>query len=404
MTGRIGMEHTGPLSGIRVLELSLALTGPYIGALFADQGADVVKVERPDIGDILRWIGPSVNGLSAVFRVCNRGKQSIAVDIRTDAGREIALELAAQADVVIQNFRPGVAERLGVGYDDVVEVNPDVVYLSLSGFGEVGPYRDRSAYDTVIQAYAGVASSQAAPGVGEPIFLQQVLADKVTALYASQAVTAALLARANGRGGQHVHVSMVDAVVSFLWTDATGNEVLLDGDGSQPSSFTSGFKPFHFIDGWGVVTPISDSDVIGMCRALEAPGADDPLLATADLRNQHRPLMAQVMESCYAGAEKLTVEQATARFEAEGVPYAMIVPPNELPDDPHAIEMGLFVHADDPVVGRTRIPRHPALFDGTPAQLAGPAPALGQHTTDVLEQLGRSDQEDELRQAGVVAG
>ncbi|MBI3691868.1 MAG: CoA transferase, partial [Mycolicibacterium aromaticivorans] len=179
------MEHTGPLSGIRVLELSLALTGPYIGALFADQGADVVKVERPDIGDILRWIGPSVNGLSAVFRVCNRGKKSIAVDVRTDTGREIALELAAQADVVIQNFRPGVADRLGVGYADVVAINPEVVYVSLTGFGEVGPYRNRSAYDTVIQAYGGVASSQAAPEVGEPIFLQQVLADKVTALYAS---------------------------------------------------------------------------------------------------------------------------------------------------------------------------------------------------------------------------
>ena len=398
------MEHAGPLSGIRVLELSIALTGPYIGALFADQGADVIKVERPDIGDIMRWIGPSVNGLSAVFRVCNRGKQSIAVDIRTDAGREIALELAAKADVVIQNFRPGVLERLGLGYDSVVAINPDVVYLSLTGFGEVGPYRDRSAYDTVIQAYGGVASSQAAPGVGEPIFLQQVVADKVTALYASQAVTAALLARANGRGGQHVHVSMVDAVVSFLWADATGNEVLLDADGSQPSSFTSGFKPFPFIDGWGVVTPISDSDFTGMCRALEADGSDDPRLATADLRNQNRPLMAQVMESCYAGARKLTVQEATARFEAEDVPFAMIVPASELPDDPHAIEMGLFVEADDPVVGRTRIPRHPALFDSTPAQLAGPAPALGQHTTDVLSQLGRSDQEGELRQAGVIAG
>ena len=399
------MEHGGPLSGIRVLELSIALTGPYIGALFADQGADVVKVERPDIGDILRWIGPSVNGLSAVFRVCNRGKKSIAVDVRTEEGREIALELAARADVVIQNFRPGVAERLGVGYDDVVTVNPDVVYLSLTGFGEVGPYRDRSAYDTVIQAYGGVASSQAAPlGEGEPIFLQQVLADKVTALYASQAVTAALFARANGRGGQHVHVSMVDAVVSFLWTDAAGNEVLLDADGSQPSSFSSGFRPFRFIDGWGVVTPISDSDFAGMCRALDAPGADDPRLATADLRNQHRPLMAQVMESCYAGAATLTAEQAIARFEAEDVPYAMIVPPDELPNDPHAIEMGLFEEADDPVVGRTRIPRHPALFDVPPARLAGPAPTLGQHTTHVLSQLGRSDQESGLREARVVAG
>ncbi|QEN14047.1 CaiB/BaiF CoA transferase family protein [Mycolicibacterium sp. ELW1] len=397
------MEHTGPLRGIRVLELSLALTGPYIGALFADQGADVVKVERPDIGDILRWIGPSVNGLSAVFRVCNRGKKSIAVDVRTDTGREIALELAAKADVVIQNFRPGVADRLGLGYDDVVAINPGVVYVSLTGFGEVGPYRDRSAYDTVIQAYGGVASSQAAPDVGEPIFLQQVLADKVTALYASQAVTAALFARATGRGGQHVHVSMVDAVVSFLWTDAAGNEVLLDSDNSQPSSFTSGFKPFRFIDGWGVVTPISDSDFTGMCRALEAPGADDPRLQTADLRNQHRPLMAEVMAACYAGAEKLTVREATERFEAADVPYAMIVPPEELPDDPHAIAMGLFEELHDPVVGRVRIPRHPALFDGTPAQLAGPAPKLGEHTEEILAQVGRAGQRADLRESRVIA-
>lgn len=398
------MEHAGPLSGVRVLELSIALTGPYIGALFADQGASVVKVERPDIGDIMRWIGPSVNGLSAVFRVCNRGKQSIAIDIRTDVGREIVLELAERADVVMQNFRPGVAERLGVGYEDIRKINEDVIYLSQTGFGEVGPYRDRSAYDTVIQAYAGVASSQSNPDDGEPKFLQQVVADKVSALYASQAVTAALFARATGRGGQHIHVSMVDAVVSFLWADAAGNEVLLDTDGSQPSSFTSGFRPFPFIDGWGVVTPISDSDFTGMCRALGTSGADDPRLQTAELRNQHRPLMAEVMESCYQGAAELTVEQATARFNAEDVPYAMIVSPKDLPDDPHAVAMGLFVEIDDPVVGRTRIPRHPALFDATPAQLAGPAPALGEHTSEVLASLGRADQEAELRQAGVIAG
>jgi len=397
------MEHTGPLSGVRVLELSIALTGPYIGALFADQGASVVKVERPGIGDIMRWIGPSVNGLSAVFRVCNRGKQSIAIDIRTDVGREIVLELAERADVVMQNFRPGVAARLGVGYEDIRKINPDVIYLSQTGFGEIGPYRDRSAYDTVIQAYAGVASSQASKD-GEPKFLQQVVADKVSALYASQAVTAALYARAMGRGGQHLHVSMVDAVVSFLWADAAGNEVLLDSDCSQPSSFTIGMKPFPFIDGWGVVTPISDSDFTGMCRALGAAGADDPRLQTAELRNQHRPLMGQVMESCYQGAAKLTVEEATARFNAEDVPYAMIVSPKELPDDPHAVAMGLFVEADDPVVGRTRIPRHPALFDATPAELAGPAPALGEHTSDVLASLGRADQEAELRKAGIVAG
>ncbi len=397
------MSHTGPLRDVKVLELSIGLTGPYIGALFADQGASVIKIERPDIGDIARWIGPSVNGISAVFRMCNRGKRSAALDIRTAAGRGIALELAASSDVVIENFRPGVADRLGVGYEQVRSVNPGVVYVSLTGFGETGPYRDRSAYDTVIQAYAGVASSQASPEDGEPTFLQQVIADKVTALYASQAVTAALFARASGRGGQHLHLSMVDAVVSFLWTDAAGNEVLLDSDRSQPSSFTAGFKPFRFTDGWGIVTPISDSDFTGMCRALGAEGADDPRLQTADLRNQNRPVMELVMDSCYEGAAKLTVSEATARFTAEDVPFAMIVAAQDLPDDAHAIAMGLFEETDDPLVGRVRMPRHPVLFDVTPAELAGPAPSLGQHTFEILESLGRQGQASALRDAKVIA-
>jgi crotonobetainyl-CoA:carnitine CoA-transferase CaiB-like acyl-CoA transferase len=196
---------------------------------------------------------------------------------------------------------------------------------------------------------------------------------------------------------------MVDAVVSFLWTDAAGNEVLRDADGSQPSSFTQGFKPMRFLDGWGVVTPISDSDFAGMCRALSAVGADDPRLQSAELRNQHRPLMAKVMESCYAGAAALTVSEATQRFETEDVPYAMIVPSAELPSDPHAVAMGLFEEFDDPIVGRVRSPRHPALFDATPAKLAGPAPTLGQHTSDVLASVGRASQESDLREKGVVA-
>ncbi|MDH3755581.1 MAG: CoA transferase, partial [Acidimicrobiia bacterium] len=246
---------TGPLDGVKVLDISIALTGPYAAALMADQGAEVIKVERPDIGDIARYVGVAVNGMSSLFLVCNRGKRSLAVDLQTPEGVDIVARLAAEADVVIQNYRPGVMDRLGLGYDHVRAHNPDVVYVSLSGFGPTGPYRDRSAYDTVIQAYAGLAANQADPDDEVPTFLRQTAADKVTALFASQAIAAALFARAQGRGGQHIELSMTDAVVSFLWADAAANEVLTESDNSQHSSFVAGFRPMRFVDGWGIVTP-----------------------------------------------------------------------------------------------------------------------------------------------------
>ena len=201
----------------------------------ADQGASVIKVERPGIGDIARWVGVSVNGMSSLYLVCNRGKRSIAVDLQTPAGLDIVRRLAADTDVLIQNFRPGVMDKLGLGYDDVRAINADVVYVSLSGFGTTGPYRDRSAYDTVIQAYGGLAANQSDPDDGIPVFLRQTAADKVTALYAAQAISAALYARERGKGGQHIELSMMDAVVSFLWADSAANEVLLEADGSQNS-------------------------------------------------------------------------------------------------------------------------------------------------------------------------
>jgi crotonobetainyl-CoA:carnitine CoA-transferase CaiB-like acyl-CoA transferase len=394
---------TGPLDGVKVLEISIALTGPYAAALLADQGADVIKVERPGIGDIGRYVGVRVHGMSALFVVCNRGKRSIAVDLQSAEGRDIVGRLAAEADVVIQNFRPGVMERLGLGYEDVEATNPGVIYVSLSGFGSIGPNRDRSAYDTVIQAYAGLAANQADPDDSIPTFLRQTAADKVTALYATQAITAALFARAQGRGGQHVELSMADAVVSFLWADAAGNEVLMDSDHSLNSSFVAGFRPMRFLDGWGIVTPTSDHDFAGMCRALDVAGFDDPRIATVAERLKNRDVLAPIMDMCYALAANLTMEQATERFERERVPFAMILTPDELTRDPHAVAVGLFVERDHPVVGRTRIPRHPAQFCGTPAALAGNAPTLGEHTDEILVELGLGDQIEPLRIGGVIA-
>ena len=394
---------TGPLDGVKVLEIAIALSGPYAAALLADQGADVIKVERPGIGDIGRYVGVSVNGMSSVFAVCNRGKRSIAVDLQSPAGADIVGRLAAEADVIIQNYRPGVMDRLGLGYDDIKTINPDVIYVSLSGFGSTGPYRDRSAYDSVIQAYAGLAANQADPDDDVPTFLRSTVADKVTALFASQAITAALFARGKGHGGQHVELSMTDAVVSFLWADAAANEVLLESDKSQNSSFVAGFRPMRFLDGWGMVAPTSDHDFAGMCRALEVEGFDDPRIATVTERIKHRDILAPVMDMCFALAANLTMAEATNRFEAQRVPFAMILTPQELTRDPHAIAVGLFVERDHPVVGRTRLPRHPIQFAATPAALTGNAPALGQHTDEILAELGLGEHVDSLRGDGVVA-
>ncbi|NNE72628.1 MAG: CoA transferase, partial [Acidimicrobiales bacterium] len=333
----------GPLAGIKILDLSIALTGPYAVALLADQGAEVIKVERPGMGDIARWIGVSVNGMSAFYLACNRGKRCVAVDLSTTEGQAVVLQLAATADVVVQNFRPGVIDRLGIGYDAVQAVNPDVVYCSISGYGPDGPYRDRSAYDTSIQAYAGFAANQADPEGGPPEFLHQNGADKVSALYASQAITAALFARAQGRGGQHLELAMADACVSFLWAESAGNEVLLDSDGTQRSSFNAGFKPMPFLDGWGIVVPTTDADFAGMCKALDVEGYDDPAVSTVTARYANRAKTNELMDLCYATAASLTQAEATERFERERVAFAMVLSTEEITDDAHAEAVGMFV-------------------------------------------------------------
>ncbi|MCX6509709.1 MAG: CoA transferase [Actinobacteria bacterium] len=396
-------QHTGPLSGVKVLDLSIALTGPYAAALLADQGADVVKIERPGIGDIARWVGVAVNGMSAFYLACNRGKRCIALDLSTAEGQEIAVQLAADADVILQNFRPGVIDRLGLGYEAIRKINPDVVYASISGYGPVGPYRDRSAYDTSIQAYAGFAATQAEPGGGPPTFLRQNAADKVSSLYAAQAITAALFARASGRGGQHLELGMADACVSFLWAEAAGNEVLLDSDGTMPSSFNAGFSPMRFLDGWGIVVPTTDADFAGMCKSLDVEGWDDPRIKTVGERRKNRDVLEPIMDMCYAMAANLTQAEATERFIRERVAFAMVLTAAEMVDDPHAVAIGMFEEFDHPVVGRARLPRHPTQFHETPASLAGGAPALGQHTDEILTELGLSERIASLRDAAIVA-
>jgi crotonobetainyl-CoA:carnitine CoA-transferase CaiB-like acyl-CoA transferase len=393
---------SGPLAGVRIVDLSIALSGPLAVGLLADQGAEVVKVEAPGIGDIGRWVGVRVNGVGAMFQMANRGKRSIALDLRQEAAREVVRALAARADVFVQNFRPGVVARLGIDEPALRAANPGLVYVSISGFGETGPYAQKSAYDPVVQAYGGLAATQSDPATGEPRLLQQTAADKITSLTAAQAICAALYARERGRGGQHLRISMLDAVVHFVWADAAGNEVLRDADGSQPSSFSHGQRLYRYRDGWGIAAPVSDADFAGICRAFGVEGWDDPRVATIGQRIQHRELVGQIMERVYAAAAGLDTAEATRRLEAERTPCGVVLRPDQLADDPHARATGLLQDSTHPQAGRLRQPRHPIDFSDTKARIGAPAPALGEHGDEILRELGLGDRVAALRASGAL--
>ncbi len=393
----------GPLEGIKVVDLTIALSGPFCIGILSDQGASVVKVEPPGIGDIGRWVGVAFGGVSAMAQMANRGKRSIALNLQSDEGRAILIDLARDADVFAQNFRPGVVERLGVGYEDIRAVNPEIIYLSISGFGASGPYASKSAYDPVVQAYAGLASAQAGSDA-QPQLIRHTAADKITSLTASQAVTAALYARdARAAGGQHLEVSMLESVVQFVWADAAGNEVLLDADGSQPSSFSRDQKLWKTKDGWIIAAPTGDKDVEGICKGVGVDGWDDDKVRTMLARRANPEAFKELLRRVLAKVETLSSAEALAGMEREGAPCGAVLAPADLPDDPQVQALGMLEDSEHPAAGPMRQPRPAPRFGTTPAQTGGPAPTLGQQTDEILAEIGRGDQVAALREAGVVA-
>src|ERR1700744_5837758 len=223
----------GPLDGYRIVELTSMVSGPLATMILADQGADVIKVENPDGGDHTRASNNRRNGFSASFLNNNRNKRSLALDLKNPAARDALLRLIGTADVFIQNFRPGVVERMGLGEDTVRSVAPNIIYVSISGFGETGPYAQKPVYDPLIQGVSGLASVQAGSDTERPRLVRTIVPDKLTAYNAAQAISAALLSRARTGNGQHIRLSMLDAIVAFLWASDMGSQTFVGGDIQQ---------------------------------------------------------------------------------------------------------------------------------------------------------------------------
>ncbi len=398
-----GTEIGGPLQGYRIIDLTTMISGPFATMMLGDQGAEVIKVEAPERGDHVRAGRHRSGGLAANFLNNNRNKRSIALNLKSAEGRGVLLRLAAGADVFVQNFRPGVVERLGVGEADIRAVRPDIVYVSLSGFGESGPYTAKPVYDPIIQAVSGLASVQGGSDDNPPRLVRTIVPDKVTAVTAAQAITAALLARARSGEGQHVRLSMLDAVVAFLWSSDMGGQTFVDKPASVQRAASFIDLIYSTLDGYISVAAMGDHEWHALTRALERPEwLDDPRFATPALRDQNineRLSLTQEVLLTRTSADWL------ARLEAAGVPCAPALTRNELIEHEQVTASDILLTSDHPHAGRLRQARPAARFDKTPPGIRHGAPLLGEHSDEILAEVGLSaDDIAALRSAGVIGG
>lgn len=393
----------GPLTGVRVLELCTQISGPMATQMMADQGATVIKVESPPAGDGLRHLGPVRNGMAAGFHMLNRGKRSIVIDLKTPAGKEVLHKLIAESDVLVQNFRPKVMRRLGLDYDEIKETYPDLIYVSISGFGENGPLADRPSFDHIMQCYAGFVATQVGPNKDcEPVLIRNVLIDKVTAMNAAQAITAALFARSRGAGGQEIKLSMLGVAIAFLWPDAAGPHHLIGDDVELRPSLADKARLFPFKNGLATFNG-SDVSFEGLCRDLNAPTGKDPRLKTAAGRAKHKELMAQVEREWAEATAQMDVDEGLAMIESHGAPCAKVRNLEDLIDDEQVAANGYLRVFEHPLAGQIREPRPAAEFSAMQPHQPTPAPTLGQQTEEILAELGfDASARDQLREQGAL--
>jgi len=391
----------GPLHGYRIVDVTAMVSGPLATMLLADQGADVVKIENPDGGDYTRLAPNRRGGFAAAFLNNNRNKRSVALNLKHAHGVEVLMRLIAGADAFVQNFRPGVAERMGIDEAAVRSARPDIVYVSVSGFGEQGPYARKPVYDPLVQALSGLTTVQAGSDAERPRLVRTILPDKLTAVTVAQALTAALLARERGAPGQHVRVSMLDSVVAFLWPSDMASQTFVGGEIPQQEAASFIDLVYETADGYVSVAVQTDREWAALARALDRPGwLEDPRFATPALRQENideRLALTQEVLRTRATDEWL------ARLEREGVPCAPVLTRGAMISHPQ-IEANATVgeHAH-PQAGRVREARPAARFSATAPERRRGAPLLGEHTDEVLAEAGYAAEAiAALRAAGAI--
>ncbi len=392
---------SGPLSGFRVVDLTNVISGPMATQILGDQGADIIKVEARG-GDLTRGGGNRQGGLSAAFLNNNRNKRSVVLDLKRPEGVALLKRLAATADVFIQNFRPGVVERLGVGEADIRAVRPDIVYVSISGFGEKGPFASKPTYDPIVQAISGLTTVQAGSDEERPRLVRTILPDKVTALTAAQAVTSALLHRAATGEGQHVRVSMLDSVVAFLWNSDMGSQTFVDAPTSIQRAASFIDLIYETADGFMSVSLMTDRQWLGFCEVAGREDlASDPRFATGALRDEN---IDARLEQVQLELRKRTTAEWTTLFDTAHVPSAPVLTRGEMVGHPQVAANGTLVEYDHPLAGRLRQARPAIRFEGSPSSIRRGGSELGADTREVLAEAGIGEGEIEAAIASGAAG
>lgn len=388
MTDPAPSAPTGPLAGFRILELGANLTAPVATMLMGDQGAEIIKIETAT-GDQLRHGGDAREGVAAMgtmFLNANRNKRSVVLDLKRPDHVEAVRTIAAQCDAVVQNFRPGVIDRLGLGYEAIRAVRPDIVYVSIDGVGDIGPDAGRRVYDIVVQGISGFAGVQADAVTGEPHTIQNAVVDKATALAVWQATTAALLVRERTGQGQHVRVSMLDVALSFLWPEAMGRSTLIGDDVRRGGAMASVRYCYPTADGHILVGFMSADEFAAVARVIGRPDLiDDPRFATVGDRFANAATLNEAI------AERLATRPTAdwlAELRAADAVFAPVNRPETIADDPQVIATGALATREHPLVGAYRQPVHPVRFGATPAGFQRHPPTLGADTDAVLAEFG----------------
>ena len=379
----------GPLEGIKIIDISTIVSGPLAASMLGDQGAEVIKIEPPYKGENARVMGPIKEGSGALFATVNRSKRSLAMDLKKAESKKIIYKLIESADIIIDNFRPGALDRLGLDFNSIKNFNPRIIQMSITGYGETGPYSKRRVYDPLIQATAGVCDAQSIDG--QPKYMKTLMCDKITSLTAAQAMTAALFKREKTNSGQRVTLSMLDTALYFMWSDSMYNYSWHGDDWAPIPNIADFYEPVKTKDGHIALVAINDSEFSGVLKAIGREDLlEDERFSTTENRLMNVVEMQEILLNAYS---EFTSDELVERMEENDVPAAKINRREEIFSDPQVINNSSIINTKNNGEKIIKGPKPPANFLDDECDEPKFMPALGQHSSEILKEYGFSNDE-----------